>query len=813
MTVKTKRMAKKAAKNGVCALTDIFFMVVKAMGTVVMIAATTLVLFLCLALIYVRTNLTSELDVNYTDFTLNLSSVIYCIDPETGLEKELVTLQSSEYRRYVEYEQIPEHLINALVAVEDHRFFEHQGVDWYRTAGAFVNMFARMRDTFGGSTITQQLIKNYTQEDDVTVQRKLLEVFRALEYERQYSKEEILEKYLNLVYFGHGCYGIGAAAHYYFNKEVSDLTLAESAAIVGITNNPSMYSPYANKEANKERQELILSLMKKHGYLNSDQDLERAVKARLNFQRGEDEEYEQTIYTWFEEAVIRDVIRDIQLQNGVSSQIARRLLYTGGLRILATIDTKMQEIVDNIYEHPDSLPKVTGSAQQLQSGIVIADPYTGEIKALSGGVGNKTRNMLLSRATSTYRPPGSALKPISVYAPAMDNGLITPTTRFEDSADVVLNGTTWMPKNADRKYAGIVDLRTAIRLSLNTTPAIVLDQLSVPVAYRFLKDALGFNLRPEDEDYAPLAAGQLTRGATVSEMVSGFTMFPNMGQRVELRTYTIIKDSNGNVFLDNQPKYTRVISETTAYWMTDLLYEAATRGTGTAANLGRTMRTAGKTGTSSDSKDRWFVGFTPYYIAAVWTGYDTPAVMKSSSNPSAQIWKMIMAPIHEDLENREFKMPEDPSVINSQRPVQGIDTADYTVRCVDVWGELLKEESKSAIVSRTVTINAPDVEGYALISEPSVTITVISDPAMNVVTFLYQAREPEVTEEPDDKEDTGEPGDPGGEPDPWDPSDPGNTGEPGNTDDQNAPGTSPPTTEEPFIPPPDPGDVPGYGDG
>ncbi|MCL2684650.1 MAG: transglycosylase domain-containing protein, partial [Synergistaceae bacterium] len=551
MTVETKRFIKRTAKTSFWVAGDIFFLALKAMGTALLVALTTGAVFACIFLIYLRTNLSTGLEVNPDDFVLSLSSVICYIDPETGKEVEMVTLQSTEFRRLVDYDDIPEHMINAVVAIEDHRYFEHHGVDWYRTAGAFMNMFLSMRDTFGGSTITQQLIKNLTHEDDVTVQRKLQEIFRALEFERQFNKEEILERYLNLVYFGHGCYGLGAASNYYFGKEVSELTLAESAAIIGITNNPSMYSPYANSEANKKRQEVILGRMSELGYIESGQELRKAINAPLNFKRGDDYVYEQEIYTWFEEAVIWEVIADLQREKGYSEQWAKRRLYTGGLRIIATIDMEMQAIVDEIYQNPDSLPRVTGSSQPLQSGIVVADPYTGEILALSGGVGSKTRNMLLSRATMTRRPPGSSLKPISCYAPAMEYGLLTPDTLYEDSEYITLSGTTWMPRNADRGYSGIVDVRQAIRVSLNTIPAVVLDQLGPSVSFRFMRDALGFGLHPADEDYAPLAAGQLTHGATVREMASGFSMFPNGGERSELRTYSRVYDADGNIYLDN----------------------------------------------------------------------------------------------------------------------------------------------------------------------------------------------------------------------------------------------------------------------
>ena len=760
MTVETKRFIKNASKTSFWVIGDLFFLGLKALGTVLLIALTTGAVFACILLIYLRTNLSTGLEVNPDDFVMSLSSEIYYINHETGREEKLVTLQSTEFRRLVELDDIPEHMINAVVAIEDHRFFEHSGVDWYRTAGAFMNMFLSMRDTFGGSTITQQLIKNLTHEDDVTVQRKLQEIFRALEFERQFNKEEILERYLNLVYFGHGCYGIGAAANYYFGKEVSELTLSESAAIIGITNNPSRFSPYANREANKKRQEVILGRMSELGYIESGQELRKAINAPLNFKRGDDYSYEQEIYTWFEEAIIWEVISDLQREKGYSEQWAKRRLYTGGLKIIATINMEMQAIVDEIYQNPESLPRVTGSTQPLQSGIVVADPYTGEVLALSGGVGSKTRNMLLNRATMSRRPPGSALKPISCYAPAMEYGILTPDTLYEDSPYVTLSGTTWMPRNADRYYSGVVDVRQALRVSLNTIPAVVLDELGPSASFRFMRDALGFGLHPADEDYAPLAAGQLTHGATVREMASGFSMFPNGGERSELRTYSMVYDADGNVYLDNGPRSIRVISETTAYWMTDMLYGAVneTGGTGGAARLGRQMPTAGKTGTSTDSKDRWFVGFTPYYIAAVWTGFDTPATMRSTGNPAAQIWKMIMEPIHEGLEAREFKRPE--NIV--QRPVSGVDTSLYTIRCIDTMGNLIRETSTRTAVGREIVLTAQALQYYVVVGATEHAITVSNDPGRNIVTFIYLWVGQEDQGDKEDTEGAGE-GEVGGE--------------------------------------------------
>lgn len=660
MSVVAKRRAKSIAKHTFWITSDIFFLCLKIIGVLLLIAITTGLIFAGFFINYVRSDVAVGLEVNPADFAMARSSVIVYIDSETGREIELVTIQSTEFRRWVDFEEIPTHLINAVVAIEDHRFWNHNGVDWYRTVGAFMNMFLGMRDTFGGSTITQQLIKNLTHDDDVTVQRKLQEIFRAIEYERQFNKEEILELYLNLVYFGHGCYGIGAAAMYYFDKEVYELTLAESAAIIGITNNPSRFSPYMNRAANKERQEIILNRMFELGYISTEQELREAINAPLNFQRGVDDQHEMIVYSWFEETVMRDVVNDMVTRLGFSEQVARRYLTSGGLRIVATIDPSIQAIVDEIYQNPDNLPEVTGSTQQLQSSIIVADPYTGEIKALAGGVGVKERNMLLNRATQTRRPPGSAIKPISVYAPALDIGLLTPESMYLDCPEVVLLGTSWLPRNANRQHSGMITVRTALIHSVNTTAAMVLDQITPSSSFRFMRDILGFDLSPFDEDYAPLAAGQLTHGATLREMASAYTMFPNQGVRVELRSYSMIFDHEGEIFLDNSsPIEIQAISEVTAYWMTDMMRDSITEGTGRLADIGSLIPVSGKTGTSSHSHDRWFVGFTPYYLAAVWTGFDTPAQMTSTGNPAARIFRMVMEPIHEDLEPRGFHRPAD----------------------------------------------------------------------------------------------------------------------------------------------------------
>jgi penicillin-binding protein 1A len=613
-----------------------------------------------------------------------------------------------------------------------------------------MNMFLSMRDTFGGSTITQQLIKNLTHEDDITVQRKLQEIFRAIEFERHWSKEEIIEMYLNVVYFGHGRFGIGAAAHFYFGKSVSELTLAESAAIIGITNNPSRFSPYANRRANKERQELILRRMHELGYID-EQELRRSINEELNFQRGEDEVFQRVVYTWFEETIIRDVIRDLQIMKEYSEQWARRRLYTGGLRIISTIDLNMQAIVDEIYQNVENLPRVTGSTQPLQSAIIVADPYTGAVRALSGGTGRKTHNMLFNRATQSRRPPGSALKPLSIYAPALEFGHVTPNSRYLDSDSITLSGTTWRPRNADRTHRGVVDVRTALRLSLNTVPAVILDEIGIPVGFSFLRDAMGFTLNPADEDYAPLSMGQLTNGATVREMTSGFTTFPNQGERVELRTYSRIYLPNGEIYLDNEPRSIRIMQPNAANMMTSMLVDAVTNGTGGAAIIGGGMPVAGKTGTSTDSMDRWFVGYTPHLIAGVWTGFDTPARMSSQGNPAAHIFRMVMQPIHADLETRQFTTPTAPGPVAG-----GLQIGSYTLRLVDVMGNTITTLTRDGVLGRTVTVSAPPLDYYVIVGDTSKTMTISSDPSRNVAVFVYRwigrdAPETPAPETPDDQ--------------------------------------------------------------
>lgn len=654
---KATKVAKTAADATAVTVSSVLRTILKVFVTLLLIGITTGLLFACIFAYYVKTNLSQELDISLEDMTLNLASTIYYTD-SSGNHQPLATLHGEENRVWVDYENIPQYMEHAAVAIEDKRFYEHKGVDWYRTFGAFVNMFATMRDDFGGSTLTQQLIKNITKQSDITVQRKLREIFSALDFERMYEKKEIAEWYLNVIYLGEGCNGVGTAAHMYFDKDVWDLSLAECASIIGITNNPSKYDPYISRSNNKERQELILREMYDQGYITYDEytaAVAEDIFAKLK--RAENEDYQMTINSYYVDTVFMDVVNDLMEQKGIDYKTALRLINNSGYQIYSCIDMNAQAIVDGIYNDPAQFPTAKSSkGESLQSGCVLLDPYTGEIKAIGGGVGQKTTNFGFNYAIDALRPPGSSIKPIATYGPAIDQGLISPSTLVNDAADIVLSGTSWYPRNADGGNMGIVTIQTALTYSLNTVSAQILDKLNPSQSYKYLTERLGMKLEEADRNYAPLALGQLTNGASVREMAQAYDAFVNDGVFTYSRTYTQVLDADGNVVLDNSPETIVAFKANTAWTMTYMLNIAATIGTGSESNIGN-MPHAGKTGSSTNYQDRWFVGYTPYYVCAVWTGYDTPERVRASGNPAAKIWKKIMQPLHEGLEYKSFKTP------------------------------------------------------------------------------------------------------------------------------------------------------------
>ena len=639
---------------------------------------------------------------------LNQSSFILARDPQSGEYKEIRQLLAIENRIWVNFEEIPTDMINAAVAIEDKRFWEHDGVDWMRTLAASANMFIG-GSTYGGSTLTQQLIKNLTGEKDPTVRRKLTEMFKALDFEKHYSKKEIITWYLNTIYLGEGAYGVKSAAHVYFGKELEELTTKECACIIGITNNPSRYDPYIYPENNEYRTLTILQQMFEQGYIEDRDTYDRISDQVLEFKsysasdqkyscaecgfEGEIDAFEaagdyyicptcghenqfdvekEDYYSWFEDTVIRDVSNDLAELKGITYEAANQMVTTGGFRIYSTLDLDIQAKLDSIYEDVENVPK-TYSSQQLQSAAVVIDNESGDIVAMTGGVGKKEGNLTWNRATRSLLPAGSSIKPLTVYGPGIALGVITPGTAYEDSPFMQINGKDW-PQNDNRKYSGWMLVNNGVAQSLNTIAVKVLADITPEVSFHFAREKLGLTSLVEyeeqngkvfsDIDYAPLALGQLTHGVTVREMATAYATFPNQGVYRKARTYTRVEDAEGNLILDNQQQSHEVMDTHAAWYMVEMLRYASTYGTGANARFGN-VPVAGKTGTSSDNRDRWYSGFTPKYTASVWCGYDYPEevrLMGTSINPSVTMWKSFMSKFLEGMSREEigsFVQPDD----------------------------------------------------------------------------------------------------------------------------------------------------------
>ncbi|WP_308527551.1 transglycosylase domain-containing protein [uncultured Oscillibacter sp.] len=655
------------------------------LGTFLLVCVCTTAMIAGLFMMYVRTTLAPTLDVNADDYTMNLSSIIYYQDRDSGEWVEYQTVYGTENRIWVDFDQMPDALWQAAVAIEDHRFFEHQGVDWKRTLGAAVNFFTQSQDTFGGSTLTQQVLKNMTQDDGNTVNRKVREIFRALEFEKHYTKWEILEFYLNTIYLGQGCYGVQTAAEFYFGKDVSELDVAECASLIAITNNPSIYGPMSTvtfkqedgsvktaRQENKERQELILDRMaggnEEVGVTGLDylspEEAEAAKAEELHFTDGttsaEDIVSEATggthINSWFVDQVLRDVSADLAELYSISTKEALTRIYNSGYNIYTTLDPEIQEIAESVYEDRGSLNNLTSvSGQPIQSGITIIDPSTGNIVAMVGKMGEKKGNLEWNFATDTQQP-GSSIKPLTAYAPALDAGVVSPATTFDNYPVRLLNGNPW-PKNSPNTYTGWTSVRDGIRSSINTIAVQTLEKVGVTAAYNFATQNLGLSLVPEDMNVSPLGLGGLTYGLSTVEMAAAYSAFANNGVYNEPKTYVkVLANDNTTVVLENETEQRVAMKETTAYLMTSMLQNAVSNGTGGAARFSG-MHIAGKTGTTNDNFDRYFVGYTPYYCAAVWVGYENNERISYSVNPAASLWRQVMEKVHADLPDKSFSRP------------------------------------------------------------------------------------------------------------------------------------------------------------
>ena len=658
--------------------------VLKVLGTLLLVGLVTGALLCCFGAVYIKTviiPIAQEFTMN--DFDVGENSVMYYEDKTSGEYKELVTLLNTTSSIWVDSDEIPKYLKEAAVAVEDKRFYTHPGVDWVRTGKAVLCMFTG-QDIQGGSTITQQLIKNLTGYNETTVKRKVVEIFRALEFTKKYSKDYTLEWYLNIIPMGGKYKGVGSASYYYFGKPVSELSLAECASLISITNNPSMYSPYSTarfedpdtgeiltaRDKNKQRQELVLWLMKDQGKI-SQEEYDQAVAEELNFVRGEGETQETDIYSWYEEQVITDVKNDLMEKYNYSEDVADRMLARGGLRIYTCVDLDVQHAAEQIYENRDNLNFTSSNGQLMQSAITIIDNSTGDIVAIVGRVGEKTGNRWKNLATDAYRQPGSSLKPLSVYSPGLEMGVISPITVVDDYPYQVLNGSPWPINSGSARYKGLTTVRQGLAQSVNTIALRVLaDRVTVDASFDFVQSRYHIDLVQaqrsgdtvqSDMSLAPLSMGGLTKGVTTRQMATAFAAFPSGGIYRTSRTYTkvthIVNDVE-EVLLDNASTQEQAVKPTTAYYMNSMLSGVvSSAGTAGSARFSSSMGIAGKTGTTSSAYDRWFVGYTPYYTAAVWTGYEYNARM-SGPNRAIAMWKLVMEQVHKDLSAKKFAEPD-----------------------------------------------------------------------------------------------------------------------------------------------------------
>ena len=627
-------------------------------------------------------------DLSNVEVNLNNTSYIYVTDSDTQEQTVVKELYSGQNREWVSYSEIPQTLIDVTVAAEDKRFWEHHGVDWLRTIRSTLGYFGGSSRIQGGSTITQQVIKNLTGNDEVTPERKVQEIFTALKLEKNYSKEQILETYLNVAFFSNQCYGIQSASKLYFNKDISELNVAEAATLIAITNAPTRYNPLRENpnedygwgtgmEENKERRDYILGEMLDAGMLTQS-EYEEWINYEV--QLAPREEVQSTsdgltaLTDWHTDQVIEDVITDLQEEYNYTRAYATNMVYSGGYRIYSTMDPDIQQSLEDSYANPDTFPALNNSEYPETAAIVIAP--NGSVKGMIGG-NEKTSNRLFNRATQSQRHPGSTMKPISAYLNAFERDLITWSTTFVDEPlTLTENGETFeWPVNYTNSYTHEpMTVQYAVQQSINTVPAQIVNILTPQVCYDTLKNKFQISTLQEADatSLSAMALGGMTTGMTLEELVGCYQIFVTGGMYVKPYTYTHVTDMEGNVILEKDTTQVRVISEETATVLNRLLQTVVSRGTGAQANIQNQtgIVTAGKTGSSTgvkyvngvqvdiDNPDLWFIGFTPYYIGGVWMGYDIQEEIYYSTYPTPILWKNLMLPIHEGLEAADFTYSE-----------------------------------------------------------------------------------------------------------------------------------------------------------
>ena len=641
----------------------------KTLATILLICVITGCIVGATAMVYVLAFLDKSVkDIDLTQLKLNYTTTIYAYDSGGDLIK-YETMHGTENREWIDYDEMTQYTKDAIVAVEDERFWKHHGVDWKSTTFAFANMFLNLtKSDRGGSTITQQLIKNVTKEDAHSVNRKLKEIFIALDLVKKYTKQQILESYLNVIALGNGCNGIQTAAQTYFGKDAKDLTLSESAAIVGITKYPSLYNPFYHPDENQKRQRYVLKKMYENGFITQEEYEEAKADdyiSRLNTE-AKNRNAATTYWSWYTEQIFTDIVNDLQKRNGLTESEARFQMYNGGFNIFANVNVDLQNKAEAIFKNKtgnntDYWKKFPRSVQP-QCAIAILN-YEGELKAIVGGRGEKTANRLQNHASQSRRQPGSAIKPLSAYGLAVELGVIEFSTPVTDAQMTIRdNGKTiqW-PRNDSRRYRGNIPVVKGLEVSANCVAARIVRYMSPQQSYKFLTERLSIKLNEKDNNLAPMSVGALTDGVTVLEMASAYVMFGSGGIYYSPASYSLVTDQQGNTVLENtSARGVRVMKSESASIMNRMLLAPVNGSNGTARRAKISgFDTFGKTGTTSDNKDRYFCGGTPYYVGACWFGYaDNKKLEYTSVNYATQAWTYVMKAAHKGLKSKSFDLSD-----------------------------------------------------------------------------------------------------------------------------------------------------------
>ncbi|MBR4036653.1 MAG: penicillin-binding protein [Oscillospiraceae bacterium] len=630
-------------------------------------------------------------DLNLTNLQLSLTSIIYYQDAETGEYEEYQRLDGSENRIWVDLEDIPQHVIDAYIAVEDKDFYDHHGVDIVGTVAAMVNEYTPIKlfsSKRGASTITQQLVKNLTMDNSGSgiegAFRKVREIYRAFALEKQYSKDEILEAYLNTLRLSHNWAGVQAGANNYFGKDVSELTIAEAASIAGITKNPSVYNPYSHPENNLERRDDILYFMHQQGKISTE-EYEAALAEELVL--NQDIRSKSFVNSYFTDMVIDQVTEDLMEKFSISRSEASKMIQEDGLKIYSTVDPSVQSAMEQVMlnepgsngrtlfptkENTYKLNDGTSVTQTPQAAMVSVD-YQGRIVGVVGGLGEKTEDRVLNRAVDSLRQTGSTMKPIGAYGPALEYDYIHYSTAlFDDYIQEIDDpkeptGKRQWPRNYNGEYTmQLTPVCYALAKSWNTIAVRTLMLMGVETSYDFLVNSVGISsLEEADKDWAPLALGGLNQGITPLEMAAAYAIFGNAGKYIEPYCYTTVEDSSGEVILETKVTSVQALSEETAYIMNRMMRNVLTYGTG-GGLAPRYTDAVGKTGTATDDKDHWFIGVTPYYSTAVWMGYDNPATLSVNYGTHAPTtaWKQVTEAVHKNLTKKSFPVSKDVEMMN-----------------------------------------------------------------------------------------------------------------------------------------------------